>query len=255
MYTLGLLDWAYFAGRCISSLGWGVGREKHLWAQAPQVIRETLRGAQPRPQSQRVGGTEQDEKRGEWRQWRVDGVGGVGDSKKNRRLFGVRRHETEGCEGQRQRRWHGRKIVGKSKCFLICSSVFPARLQVSQICLILALCAWCQICEVVMGNPWLSPTCLFHYCSHWWFRCSRAVLALYSAFLLCGCHTVDQLEEELFRFFFFGVTAGFTEGMKIFWISFVKALQWSSLFCMLQKKYPICFVVFLNPQSHFYSNA
>lgn len=59
-------------------------------------------------------------------------------------LFGVRRQEMEGCERcerWRQRRRAGRMIVGKSKCFLICSSVFPAQLQVSQICLILALCA------------------------------------------------------------------------------------------------------------------
>lgn len=76
------LDQTYFNGRCITAWGWGVGSARQQWrAQAPQFITRTLQGTQLRRQKQRVGGTEEEEKRGGWQRWGTDGVDRAGDSK------------------------------------------------------------------------------------------------------------------------------------------------------------------------------
>lgn len=77
---------------------------------------------------------EEDDRGGE-----LMGLTGLETAKTALRREKTRHGGAEGREGKRQKRRDGRQNVGKSKCFLICSSMFP-QLQVSHISPILALC-------------------------------------------------------------------------------------------------------------------
>lgn len=80
--------------------------------------------------------------------------------------------------------------------------MFP-QLQVSQISPILALMylmpdLHCSNGESLDWVPLVFFTCLFHYCSFWWLRCSQSSPMSYCTFMPRGCHAVDPLQEELF---------------------------------------------------------
>lgn len=131
--------------------------------------------------------------------------------------------------------------------------MFP-QLQVSQISPILALMylmpdLHCSNGESLDWVPLVFFTCLFHYCSFWWLRCSQSSPMSYCTFMPRGCHAVDPLQEELFGKFCRINTRHevFCHISSCTWlckISFVKILEQNLLFCILQQKYFFFFFFF-----------